>query len=166
MDMRMRPRFEISTRRFESFEHAVEQLTTRYKSLTSPECKVTLFYGQQLEIRVSDKERHLWSPQLKLWIENVDDHVRIRAIFGPESNVWTMFMAGYAVGGMLTLGGLMVWFSQLSLKGQDHWGLWILIAGVIVCGLVYGLSHAGRYFALDQMKSLYRATHEFCQDIT
>lgn len=156
MDLRMRPRFMVTTTRYTTIEQALDAMTGDFEELSEVPCRVTRFYERQLEVRVASAQRHLWSPQLKLWLTVHDDHIHIRGKFGPEASVWTMFMAGYAVGGMTLLAGLMVWGSQMSLRGGAQWGVWILLGGLIITTMVYGLSHVGRYISRDQMRAFYR----------
>ncbi len=160
MDLSMRPRFSTTTTRYATIIDALEGLTEAFEAVEETPCRVECFYEQQLEVRVAASHRHIWSPQLKLWVTQHEDHVHLRGIFGPEANVWTMFMAGYAVGGMTSLVGVMVLFSQMSLKGGERWGVGVLVVGLVVMAMVYGLSQAGRYFAREEMKLMYRTTRQ------
>jgi len=146
----------VTTARYATVEQALDAMTHDFEALSEVPCRVTRFYERQLEVRVASSQRHLWSPQLKLWLTGNDDHIHIRGKFGPEASVWTMFMAGYAVGGMTALAGLMVWGSQMSLKGDARWGGWVCLGGIIIAAMVYGLSHVGRYISRDQMRAFYR----------
>jgi hypothetical protein len=48
-----------------------------------------------VEMRV--RERTFWSPYLNLEVEDEPDGSAIRGRFSPHPNVWTMFMAVYAL---------------------------------------------------------------------
>lgn len=163
MELRMRPRFSATTTRYASIPEALDALTLRFESTSAFPCRIKRFYDRQLEVHVVSSHRHVWSPQLRIWFTQHDDHLHVEGIFGPESNVWTMFMAGYAVGGMTALGGALVLSSQMSLKGGATWGGAILLLGLLIIALVYALSHVGRYFSLEQMSVLY---HTLRDDLT
>ena len=42
-------------------------------------------------LKVLEKDRHFWSPQLDLEIEEKEEGCLIRGIFGPHPSVWFMF---------------------------------------------------------------------------
>lgn len=160
MELRMRPRFSATTRRYASIPEALEALTLRFESISAFPCRIESFYDRQLEVHVGASHRHVWSPQLRIWLTQHDDHLHVEGIFGPESNIWTMFMAGYAVGGMTALGGALVLSSQMSLRAGPRWGGMILLTGLVFVALVYALSHVGRYFSLEQMSVLYHTLRD------
>lgn len=55
---------------------------------------------EHIVIDVPEKEAHYWSPQLQLEIEGGEDGLsKIRGLFGPKPQVWTLFMfIHFAVG--------------------------------------------------------------------
>lgn len=160
MELRMRPRFSATTTRYDSIPEALDALTDSFESTAEFPCRIKRFYDRQLEVHVGASHRHIWSPQLRIWFTQHDDCLHVEGIFGPESNVWTMFMAGYAVGGMITLGGALVLSSQVSLGKGSAWGGGVLVAGLAIIVLIYVLSHVGRYFSLEQMSVLYHTLRD------
>ena len=168
MELRMRPRFSATTTHHASIPDALDALTRRIQEMTPFPCQINRFYDQQLEVHVGKPHRHSWSPQLRLWLTRRDGVIHIDAIFGPEPNIWTMFMAGYAIGGMLSLAGVLVCTSQLSLRAapSSFWGAWLLLVGLLILSSVYALSHLGRHLSMEQMRPLHDAVLACCAQPT
>jgi hypothetical protein len=159
MDAHMRPRFEARSP-LSSIEEAVRDLTDAYSDAECG-CMARDFYGRQVEVRVHHDTRHTWSPQLKVWFDQgPDGAVRARGRFGPEASVWTMFMAGYAVSAMVTLTGLIVWTSQIGVKGGGQWGVLLILLGPLGALAVFALARVGRRLARDEMRVMFGVLSE------
>ena len=102
----VRPRFVmelgVSPDRLRSaFTHAVETAASTFVMRT---------VGTHMDITVVRDIRHFWSPCVHLEFEPKDDGTRLRGLYGPHPNVWTMFafltlstlvlMSFGAIGGM------------------------------------------------------------------
>ena len=98
---------------------------------------------------------HLWSPQLRLELSEVDGGTAIHARFSPHPHVWTMYVAIHAVGAFGTLGAAMFGVSQY-LAGQSPWGLWALPAAPVLAALVWALAFVGQGAGAEQMYALRR----------
>ena len=58
-------------------------------------CEVKDFPGF-IALRIPEAERHFWSPRLTLhFSEAGEGRTRIEGIYGPNANVWAMFLFGY-----------------------------------------------------------------------
>jgi hypothetical protein len=147
----MRPRFEMTVS--VDPDRALERLRDHLDTSGCP-CRGDV-YERQVEVRICEREHHTWSPGLNVLLDETDEGgARLRGTFGPNPSVWTMFMAGYAVSGMTMGTGLLVLSSQMMLRGEERWGGWLLLAGVVGCALVYGLARIGQRLAAPQMEMI------------
>jgi hypothetical protein len=114
---------------------------------------VTRLYERQIEITVPDDRQHFWSPYLNLRFIEDGETAELDGRFGPNIGVWTMFVAAYAVLGIVGSVGLIMGISQSSI-GQEPSGYWIAAAcfGAIV--LVYAIAMVGQRLAGPQMTEL------------
>lgn len=161
MDTHMRPRF-LATSPMSSAEASVRDLTDAFDE-TACGCQARGFYGRQVEVRVHPDTRHTWSPQLKVWFQEEGGVVRARGRFGPEANVWTMFMAGYATAGMISLAGLIVYSSQIGVRGGGSWGATLIPLGALIALGVFALARVGRRLARDEMRVMFEVVQSRLQ---
>ena len=63
-------------------------------------------------ISVSEGDRHFWSPELSLDVEEKECETEIRCILGPRSALWTMFAAFYGFAVLLGIAGLVLGLCQ------------------------------------------------------
>ena len=104
-------------------------------------------------LEMPESERHLWSPQLHLRIDDGEDTPFLAARFSPRPNVWTFFMAIYGVLFMIGLFGCVVGMSQWSL-GRTPWAFAILPASLAMGAFVYGAAFVGQGMSAEQMYEL------------
>lgn len=102
---------------------------------------------------------HVWSPQLRLELREVDGHTEIRARFSPHPHVWTLYLALHAVGAFGTLGAAVFGISQ-HVAGQSPWALWALPAAPVLAALVWALAFVGQGLGAEQMYALRRFVEE------
>lgn len=98
---------------------------------------------------------HLWSPQLRLELSEVDGQTDIHARFSPHPHVWTLYLAIHAVGAFGTLAAAVFGISQ-HLLGQSPWALWALPIAPVLAALVWALAFVGQGLGADQMYALRR----------
>jgi len=147
----MRPRFKLQLPY--AAEVLLDRMTQRLACGRCP-CRLTVV-GRHVEVDVHDRIRHFWSPRLSLELEpgEVASETVLRGLFGPNANVWTLFMAAYAVAGLSALFAGMFGLAQLGI-GESPWGL-ALAAGAALAGLLpYAGSLLGQRLAADQMELL------------
>lgn len=76
-------------------------------------------------LRIPEKDRHFWSPRLSLSLETTETgKTKIEGIYGPNGNVWSLYLYGYLIVGSLGLFSGILGFCQWKL-GNLPWGLWI-----------------------------------------
>lgn len=157
MSIAMRPSLELTV------EWGAEQVIERLREEAAAPgciCRVEVFYGDQVELRIKREHHHTWSPQVVLSLEEQQDGTTtLRGKFGPDGQIWTMFMAGYASAGMLALGGGVVLSSQMMLKGQTRWGAWLMLVGIALAIVVYLLARVGQQLASPQTEQIDALIH-------
>jgi len=122
-------------------------------------------FSDHAELRIPPSDLHFWSPQLKLVFDDRDGVTRIHGRIGPQSNVWTLFLAGYAFCAILAFIGLMFGSSQW-LIGQSPTGLWLTAASGVVALIEYVAGLVGRRLGSDQTQRLRNFVDEvaFCDE--
>lgn len=102
---------------------------------------------------------HMWSPQLRLELSDVEGGTDIRARFSPHPHVWTFYMAIHAFGAFGTIGAGVFGLSQ-HLAGQSPWALWALPISPVLAALVWALAFVGQALGAEQMYALRRFVDE------
>jgi hypothetical protein len=127
-------------------------------------CRLEL-YENQVEFSVLESDRHFWSPFLNLLVEQVgDDGTCLRGKYGPNVNVWSMFLAAYAATGLAGTGGLIIGLSQYQL-GQSATGLLLAAACGLAAIVIYGIGRIGRSLAHPQMIVFHEFLEELFDDV-
>lgn len=155
MTIRMRPRFTLSV------SLSKEEVMERFRDQRQAGnicCQVQLL-DVQVEFAPFQKDQHIWSPYLKLLVDQEPDgSSTLRGSFGPNANLWTLFMGAYAVcfvtGSMALLGA----FSQWQL-GQSLSALFVVALCLIGAVLVWLAGQLGQRLAQDQMVAIHQCVH-------
>jgi hypothetical protein len=143
---RLRPRLDlVSPLQPAELAAAVE------RRLREPDCPCRGLTSEgQVELRIREAQRHFWSPQLAVTVEPSDGGSVLRGHFGPNANVWTMFMACY---GFVTLSAITALFygvSQLIVR-EPPWALWSLPIALVLIVLIYVAAGIGQRLGRDQV---------------
>ncbi len=160
MSVRLRPRFGLRVRLSE------QEVMDRFRDCIEADnlpCQVSLL-DRQIEISVQPEERHFWSPFLNMLLETDESHTLLQGKFGPNVNVWTMFLAAYAL--LLLTGtlGVLIATSQFQL-GQTLTGLYLSAAALLVAAAVWGAGQLGKRWAYDQMVVIHHVVHNLFDDV-
>jgi len=147
---RTRPRFDLESPTpppalLAHFERVLES-TPDISGLVLPE-------NQTVELTLAGGRVRFWSPQLSLLLVGSSSGSLIKARFGPHPHVWGMFLAGYALTGMLTSALALFGCVQLFL-GQTPWALYATPAAALGITLVYGAAYVGQGLGAGQMHDL------------
>lgn len=148
--LRMRPRFRMQVRM------DADQVMARFRECFGCDgCEyVVAYFDHQVEVTVSEKDRHFWSPYLNLIVRPLDDgRAELDGRFGPNVNVWTMFMAAYAILGLSGSVGLLIGSSQWML-GHAPTGVYYALACLLGVCVVYGIAMVGQNIAGEQMREI------------
>lgn len=101
-------------------------------------------FPDYLCLRIPEKDRHFWSPRLNLSLETTGaGQTEIQGIYGPNGNVWSLYIFGYLIIGSLGLFSGILGFCQWSL-GNRPWGLWIFGVMVAAAAALYLVAQIGQ----------------------
>ncbi|WP_457654007.1 hypothetical protein [Rhodocaloribacter sp.] len=146
---RMRPRFEIVSAR-----PPADVLARLRDQLEHTDCPCTgQIAGKHVHLRVDERDRRLWSPHLDVEVEPYDGGALLRGHFGPHPDVWTFFVALYAVLAFAVMVGLLFGASQWML-GTPPVALWAVPAALVLAAVIYGLALLGQRLSQDHMRRL------------
>ncbi len=150
---RVRPRFEQVVAVPPESAHAA---LVRGLAAAAPELAVKSFPGF-IGIHLPDAERRQWSPRLFLSVDAAPDGgTRIEGIYGPEIEVWSVFLYGYLGTGLLgTFSG--IYGLCQHLLDQRPWGLWVCGAMAAAALLLYFFAQLGQKLGAHQTYRLHEA---------
>ena len=155
---KLRPRFKILME--EAPERIVEVFQNR---LDTPErdCEGYVIPGDidHVILKIKKEELHYWSPQLDLSLEETEEGTLLRGLYGPNPNIWTMFMFGYLAIGILALFISIIGFSRVSL-GMPAPILWVLPALGIAAFVLYMVGQFGQKLGVEQTFTLHHFVEE------
>lgn len=148
----LRPRFSLDLE--ESSETVLNRFSESFKK------NETSFRGSIVDghifISVPVKEEHFWSPQLHLEvIEKSKETTRLKGLFGPKPQVWTLFMFIHFVIGISFLGFCVLLYARISLKESVVFPLIMMIFLPLIWLLLYFLGQIGKDTGKYQMKHLH-----------
>lgn len=142
---RLRPRLEMSV----SLTPA--ELAARVEAMLaaggSP-CRGFANEGQ-IELHIAESQRRYFSPQLLVNLTRDGEGAELVGHFGPNGNVWTMFLAAYAFVALSALTGLFLGVSQLIAQ-ESAWGLWLVPAGGALIVMIYIAAAYGQRLGAKQ----------------
>lgn len=117
-------------------------------------CEVRSFPGY-VNLRVPEANQHFWSPQLSISFEEGDDgRTVIQGTYGPNTNLWAIFLYGYLVAGFLGIIASVLGFCQWAIDATP-WGFWLLGAAVAVLALLYFFAQTGQKIGAQQTFALH-----------
>lgn len=137
---RVRPRFEHPV--------ALAPAETRARILDAfhrqaPAFEVKDFPGF-IGLHIGAKERRYWSPRLLVVLEPTKEGTTVvQGIYGPEMEVWSVFLYGYLITGMLGTFSGMLAYAQFTV-GSTPWALWVLAASAAIALLLYLFAQLGQ----------------------
>jgi hypothetical protein len=108
-------------------------------------------------------EKHLWTPQLNLQIDETNEGTEVRGVIGPSANVWTAFAFTFSILGFIAFVALFWGLTQISL---DHptkilWAVPITL--VLILG-VYILARVGQRLSKNEVYYLKNFVESTLQD--
>jgi hypothetical protein len=113
-----------------------------------------------LGLHIHERDRRFWSPRLLLEFEPTDDGLtRVHGTYGPETEVWSIFLYGYLLTGLGGMFGGVFGISQLWI-GAEPWGLWIIGTMAVLAGLLYLGAQLGQKLGAWQTFQLHQAYQE------
>jgi hypothetical protein len=107
-------------------------------------------FPEFIGLHIAEAQRRFWSPRLFLVLDSAEGGTtRIQGTYGPECEVWSVFVYGYMILGLLAIFSGVFGVSQLLIH-ETPWGLWVLGAMLIGGGLLYLGSQVGQRLGSGQ----------------
>lgn len=117
-------------------------------------------------LHIVENERRFWSPRLFLVLDATNEGATlVQGTYGPEMEIWSVFLYGYLITGMLGIFSGVLGFSQMMIK-TDPWGLWVLGSMALLAALLYLSGRLGQKFGARQTFQLHQAYHAAMGDAT
>ncbi len=108
-------------------------------------------------IHIGAQERRYWSPRLFLGLEQTTEGTtRIEGTYGPEIEIWSVFLYGYLITGLLGTFSGILGGAQLVIAATP-WGFWITGAMALVAVLLYLFAQFGQKLGAWQTFQLHQA---------
>jgi hypothetical protein len=112
-------------------------------------CEVKSFPGY-VTLQVLEKDSHYWSPRLSLSLDpDGEGRTRVVGIYGPNTNVWSAFLYGYMLVGLVAMFSGLLGACQFWL-GMAPWGLWIFAAMLLIMAAMYVSAQFGQKLGAQQ----------------
>lgn len=110
--------------------------------------------GSCMGFLIESEQRRFWSPHLSVQVsENSKAHSELHCRFSPRPEVWTMFMAIYAV--IIALVFVSAIYSYVQwFMGDGPWALAMVPLGLIMIAGLHIASLVGQRLSTDQMQIL------------
>jgi len=149
MGARLRPRFELA------IPEVAEQLLDRIRRrLQSPGCSLCgLVTPTRIELHVPPSRKHLWSPELRIDVQDEGNSCRLVATYGPHPHVWTLFVGVYAVLAFLAFLAFIFALAQWTLQGQLS-AIYTLPVLLLLAAGARSLAFVGQGLGKDQIDEL------------
>lgn len=137
-----------------SVEEARERIVEQVQSEPG-RCEVKSFPGFVC-LRIPEQERHFWSPRLNLSLDATEDgKTRIQGTYGPNANMWGLFLYGFVAVGTLTMISGILGLCQWKI-GHQPWGLWIFFSIAAIGVGLYLLAQFGQKLGAQQTFRLHQ----------
>jgi hypothetical protein len=160
MNVRLRPRFDLVVSL--SPDEVMARFRQRIDAGNQP-CRLSLL-ERQVEVSVRAEHQHFWSPFLNMLVYPDEGRTILRGKFGPNVNVWTFFLALYAILSLTGTTGFIAATSQLQI-GEAPTGFYLTAACLVLAGLVWLAGQLGQRLAHDQIEHIHAYVHEVLADV-
>jgi len=108
-------------------------------------------------LHVAEKERRYWSPRLFLVLDPTPEGTtRIHGTYGPEIEVWSVFVYGYLITGLIGTFAGILGFAQMFIA-TTPWGLWVTGTAAAIAALLYVGAQFGQKLGAWQTFQLHQA---------
>lgn len=137
---RVRPRFRVYV--------AANPTAVRTRLIATlaelPEGLVVRDFPGLIGLHITEDRRHYWSPRLLLNIDAQPDGTScIEGVYGPETEVWSIFLYGYIFSGMIGIFSAIMGGAQI-LVSSIPWAFWITGAMVLMATGLYIAAQLGQ----------------------
>lgn len=150
---RVRPRF---TDTVDLTRDEIREKILRSLAADSPSLEVKPF-PEFIGIHIAEKDRRYWSPRLFLSLDpQPDGGTLISGTYGPEIEIWGIFLYGYLITGLIGTFTLILGFSQRMVE-SNPWGFYVAGAMAVVALVLYLAAQLGQKLGAWQTFQLHQA---------
>lgn len=166
----VRPRFKLHTDlKKENILELIQNKISPSNGVVGTRTKHRFF------LRIPKEDQHYWSPEMQIEVTNneieKEEHEwepdtknsTIRCVIGPKQSIWTMFVFGYSLAGVIIFFGGLYGFVQMSLNKPPIF-LWSIPIGIILIVALYTAAAYGRKKGHEQMNHLIRFLYHAIDD--
>lgn len=122
----------------------------------SPNLEVKDFPGF-IGLHFPASQRRYWSPRLFLSLEaTAEGTTRVNGTYGPEMEIWAVFLYGYLITGLLSTFAGILGIAQ-RLTDAYPWGFWVVGAMTLIAALLYLSAQLGQKLGAWQTFQLHQA---------
>lgn len=107
-----------------------------------------------IRIRIAEKDRHFWSPQLSLNMEETGTGTEIRGLYGPKPDIWLGYMFTYFFLGFVVMVLSIIGLSRynLGLSSYILWAVPFVLGGIFV---LWVTSRTGQRLGQDEVNLIH-----------
>jgi hypothetical protein len=110
-------------------------------------------------VKIKEEERHFWSPQLSISLEENEKGTIVRGLYGPKPSIWTLFAFSYgAIAVLITFIGIIGLSNMMLKKGIAI--LWTIPVLLLIALVLYIIAQFGQKVGNQQTFIL----HHFMED--
>ncbi len=119
-------------------------------------------FSEFLGIHIAEQRRRYWSPRLMLSLYDwPEGGTLVEGTYGPEIEVWSLFLYGYLGTGMLgTLSA--IYGGAQRFIGQEPWAFYVTGTMAVIALCLYLAAQLGQKFAAHQTMQLHEAYERAC----
>lgn len=151
---RVRPRFTDHVRA--SREETKRQLLASLRQEPAGTFELRPF-AEFVGIHLAPQDRRYWSPRLFLSLETEPDgSTRIEGTYGPEIEVWSVFLYGYLSTGLLGTLSAIYGGAQLFIE-QEPWAFYVTGTMTVIALGLYLAAQLGQKLGAHQTLQLHNA---------
>lgn len=122
----------------------------RAAALSESDAVEVMAFPDYICLRILEEKRHFWSPRLNLSMSEINgEKTHVEGVYGPNGNVWALYVYGYLILGKLALFSAIFGFVQLWLHSYP-WGLWIFAGSILAAVAMYLAAQFGQKLAMMQ----------------
>lgn len=148
--MRLRPRF---SKILNINEKEVSKLILNKVSCYNDKLKIE-DNGSLKIVKFPENQQKLWTPQMEITLELLDEGVKVRGSVGPSSKVWLIFSFLYFGFGLAFLVSLFYGLSQYVLNHSYALSIGISVACLASFAALYLISYIGQLKSRNEIQIL------------
>lgn len=128
----------------------------RYVEAEEERIRVKTF-PDYLTLVIPDEDQHFWSPQLNLSLDPSESGgTKVTGTYGPNTNVWSMYLYGYLTGFCFALVSTVFGISKWIVSGWTL-GFYLIGASYAILIVLYLSAQIGQKLAAQQTFELHQA---------